>query len=1123
MPKPKILAISVPALMVVAVMGWLAGTMVGESSWLLWPIRALVWTLGSLVVFFVVRLFKGSGGPATRSEPDPVDALIAQATKRLNAIGVRGRDALTKLPVVLILGPKGSAKTTFVLQSDLDAELLAGNPHFGEMVAPTDAVNVWYRDGQLLLEAAGQLSVEPARWARLVSRLHSAKWLQSVLGRPQAPRVAVVCFSVEELLGPAASDSPIAAARNLRARLSELAEAIGIRLPVYVVFTKTDRIPHFEDFARNLTDGDIHELLGATLRTSGDTAGGSYAERETERLTRAFEELYHGLAERRLDLIARSGTTQGNGAAYEFPREFRKTSRAAVQFLIELCRPSQLRMSPFLRGFYFAGVRPVVAREGVNEPASPPAFQSAMPAGATQVFNLNQLQPQQSRTTNPSRTQERRVPQWVFLDRILQRVIFLDRVAMGITTSGVGQTERRRITMAAGIALCFTMSVTTLLAWDHERDLQEDTETALQGVANLTAPVGLATLEQLQPLERLRAVTETLSKYEHGRGPLRQVILMHTGSDLYEQARTAYFRRLRPVLFQPTFESLKLDLSDLPPNPTLDRYERVYESLKAYVEITEHHDSATADFFGRVLTDRWVGQSVPDEEKRALGQAQFAFYGAELPHRNPYPDALPELPLRERARSFLSTNANDSSFYRGLVGQWNQLPWGILANDRPDTRGLLTSTLEVPGAFTRAGWDSVHAQLSSQNPFSRSPHVVGDGFYRVAGINPDSLPRILQREYEKDYRETWLQFLRDAQLETLTLQNGEGRLTRLGEASSPLFQLFEYVDLHTTVDNAEIQSTFGVLKRMLGPDSVPQQLVSDKPGLDYLRLLPELALAVGRLNASPGTAAEALRAASDKGVNFVGALATEFPTEPPPAQQVGISLRALLSAPFVKGGELAEQGPAAAATQLAASFCTTWGNRVFNMFPFRAQAPEASVDDVIALLNPQGGELEKFLDQIEATGAAQSNEFINFRRRAIAVRSAFYPPGSTAPGFDLTFSLIVPPGIDRVVLRIDGTPYTFTPTLTDTERLAWSARATQVALEIRSGDRVISPLQFDGTWAMFHFFNAGEWANASGGTYRVTWSQGGVTLSADVRFREANAPVLQRSFMSLSCPRRASQ
>ena len=80
-------------------------------------------------------------------------------------------------------------------------------------------------------------------------------------------------------------------------------------------------------------------------------------------------------------------------AAYEFPREFRKLRTPLVQFLVELCRPSQLRpVSPFLRGFYFSGVRPVTVQETPLEAAPTPQKTSQPATSATGVFQIPSFQ-----------------------------------------------------------------------------------------------------------------------------------------------------------------------------------------------------------------------------------------------------------------------------------------------------------------------------------------------------------------------------------------------------------------------------------------------------------------------------------------------------------------------------------------------------------------------------------------------------------------------------------------------------------------------------------------------------------------------------------------------------------
>src|SRR5690606_19341694 len=303
-------------------------------------------------------------------------------------------------------------KTTIVTRSGLEPELLAGEITRGDAVVPTRALNVWYADEAIFVEAGGKLLAEPARWARLVKHLRPSRLAALLPGRGQAPRAAVVCFGCDELMKPGAAESIVAQARTLRERLIELAGGLGIRLPVYVVFTKADRLPYFADFVRSWTTDETAELLGATLPLAPRAETGSYAERAAARVNAAIDGIFHSLAARRLDVLPRETGEEVRAGAYEFPRELRKVAPLATQFLVDLCRPSQLGVSPFLRGFYFTGVRPLVIEEAGYAPAAP-AAPSGGAVDATSVFDARALMAQQQAAQSAPRG-TRRVPEWAF-------------------------------------------------------------------------------------------------------------------------------------------------------------------------------------------------------------------------------------------------------------------------------------------------------------------------------------------------------------------------------------------------------------------------------------------------------------------------------------------------------------------------------------------------------------------------------------------------------------------------------------------------------------------------------------------------------------------------------------
>jgi type VI secretion system protein ImpL len=103
----------------------------------------------------------------------------------------------------------------------------------------------------------------------------------------------------------------------------------------------------------------LSAVLGATLPMVSYTKG-VYAEQETARVSAAFDELFYSLADKRRLLPAREFDTDTLSFLFEFPRELRKLRPLLVRLLVDICRPSQLPLGPFLRGFYFSGIRPVV-------------------------------------------------------------------------------------------------------------------------------------------------------------------------------------------------------------------------------------------------------------------------------------------------------------------------------------------------------------------------------------------------------------------------------------------------------------------------------------------------------------------------------------------------------------------------------------------------------------------------------------------------------------------------------------------------------------------------------------------------------------------------------------------
>ena len=212
------------------------------------------------------------------------------------------------MPLVLLLGLEGSAKTTTVIKSGLDPELLAGEVFRGDAVTPTRSLNAWISQGTVFVEAGGRLTSDEGRWGRLIQHLLPDRLRAALSSGMQAPRLAVVCMSCDDLLRPDAADKLPAAGRGIRSRLSEVAQRLGIRLPVYVIFTKADRIPHFPDYVRNFTREEVRDVLGATIPL-GRVAASSYSEKAYKEIEAELQRIFLSLAAKRLKFLPRENQT----------------------------------------------------------------------------------------------------------------------------------------------------------------------------------------------------------------------------------------------------------------------------------------------------------------------------------------------------------------------------------------------------------------------------------------------------------------------------------------------------------------------------------------------------------------------------------------------------------------------------------------------------------------------------------------------------------------------------------------------------------------------------------------------------------------------------------------------
>jgi len=216
------------ALFLFAVLVWFVGTWAGLTGAKLWVLRIGLWLLGAAAAGLILWFMRPAAKRPKGASHDELDAALATARTRLAAVGPAGARGLARRPMIVVLGPTGSAKSTSVVQSGLDPALVAGAVYQGEQVAPTAAINVWYVHDTVLVEAGGGLLGSASGWARLVRQLRPPRLAAALSGRPQAARAALVCVPVDAFLAADAAESVPRLAKRLRGALVHLAREMGV-------------------------------------------------------------------------------------------------------------------------------------------------------------------------------------------------------------------------------------------------------------------------------------------------------------------------------------------------------------------------------------------------------------------------------------------------------------------------------------------------------------------------------------------------------------------------------------------------------------------------------------------------------------------------------------------------------------------------------------------------------------------------------------------------------------------------------------------------------------------------------------------------------------------------------
>ncbi|MEO8026994.1 MAG: ImcF-related family protein, partial [Bryobacteraceae bacterium] len=994
--------------------------------------------LSAFGLFYWFRRKSSGGGQqqgaAAEGPSGEVDRLIHEANARLSQAKAAN---IANLPVVFVIGDRGTAKTSSILNSGLEPELLAGQVYQDNQVAPTRSANIWISRTTALIEAGGQLLSEPSNWTSLVRKLQPGK-LASIVGKGnQSPRAVVLCFDIEAFTQQGSTEAIQNVTRYLQGRLGEVSQHLGISFPVYVIFTRCDRLPFFHDYIRNLNNDEATQIFGATLPLRVGGSLGVWAEEETQRVSWAFNSLFGSLCDKRLLLLPREGDQERVPGAYEFPREFRKLSTSLVRFLVDVARPSQLRASPFLRGFYFSGVRPVFVSDAPAPIASVSSKQALEQAGgATRMFRVGvqEQQRQEQAMAAASQGGQRKVPQWTFLSHLFNDVILNDTAAMAASGSSVKTSFARRLLFGLASLLLLGIGIMFTVSYFGNRSLEQSSITAAKGISGTVQPEAIPSEDVLKRLDTLRASLVQLTRYETEGAPFSLRWGLYSGSTIYPDVRRLYYEKFRQVLFGSTQGGLIAFLTEKTrgaPTPT-DDYGFAYDTLKAYLLTTSQYkrttDKSLEDFLGQRLFSRWsTGREAEiGKDRLELAKAQFLFYAGDIKNGNPYSPDEKQDAVRQ-SRVYLSQFSGIERSYRSLLAAAAKNGPTVSFNQKfAGSAEVLSNTYPVPYAYTKEGWKFISDALKKAN-FGGEEWVLGG--LKDQSIPPDQMTKGILDLYTRDYIDTWRNVIKKSVFMRYgSLDDASRKLTKLTSTSAPLLALMWWTSQNTAIDLPKVADAFRSVQAVVPPAAIEQYIVPANQTYNggLLKLQTSVDQAKGQKD--PNLERQ-MKDDSTNAKTLTRQLASTFPID------AEAHLEQTVTALLLQPTDLPYVEPDANGG--GRRFCAAF-DPMTKKFPFNKDAqPEVSLAELGDILKPKTGRLWQFYE-------ANVKPYLNCQNGTCIPAQS--PPGPLNPKFSNFFQQMVK--FSYALYGADGTEPRYKYTL----KVVRSAKITQFEISI-NGDK----------------------------------------------------------------------
>ncbi len=1057
----------------------------------------------------------------------------------------KGARNLYELPWYIIIGPPGSGKTTALVNSGLNFPLA---DRFGKEalrgVGGTRNCDWWFTDEAVLLDTAGRYvtqdsdaAADSAAWEGFLNLLKKHRRRRPING-------VMVAISVSDLLLLRDYERE-AHVKAVKQRIQELNKHLGIRFPVYVLFTKCDLVAGFMEFFDDLGREERAQVWGTTFPYQKGAQPG------TELFGAELDALMRRIDDRLLWRLNQERDQQRRGLIYGFPAQLAGLKEVLESFLQDVFRPSRYEEPTLLRGVYFTSG----TQEGTPI--------DRVIGSIVRSFGLDR---QALRAFGGSGRS-------YFITGLLRDVIFQEAALAGADR----RFERQRAwAQRAAYAGAIGATVVAALAWSTSFTQNQTYITRMQEKADAFHKVVEATPnadadvnEMLQRLDALKAMVDVYKEPEEHGVPLTMGLGLYQGDKLGAAARDAYVRGLNRELLPHIAGRLESQLRRSEGDVDFQ-----YEALKTYLMLGEPKH-LSKDQITLWMTLDWQNRFPADAEKRGRLEAHLtALLNSGIEPMGLDQQLVQDVRLRltQRPLAELVYGRLKRDYEAGDKSPFLVTAAAGAAASKVFTRASGAPLDEpIPGLFTYRGFyegfqKQSHALVAQVR---KESWVLGTDRDDLSRAELEQLDSGLLKLYLDDYIRRWDGLLSDLRIVPFrSITQGAEVADLLSGPKSPMRQLLQAVERNTSLNKlppslAKLAQKAGqvagqrsrlarlfssgaeeatapkvelpgdpVEKKFEDLDSLVRSEGGSPAPIDRLmNLLSDLYGYLSGLSGGP-QGGGALSAAQGKGDDILRRMQIEATRLPEPVkswfQQLAQSTRSV-----TVGGARTQLGEIYSST--VASICN---GALKDRYPFYKDArQEVNLKDFGRIFGP-GGVLDKFFNdnlrpfvdtsqtpwRSQASGNVSlgiSPSVLTEFQRAAVIRDTFFQDGGQSPSVHFGLKpLDLSPDATQFLLDLEGQKIVYRHGPTRIINATWpgpdAPSQVRIVFEDTSGNR--PSITEDGPWAWFRILDRSKLEPLSSDRIRVTFSVAGLKATYEIRANSVINPFMMKELQEFRCP-----